>query len=215
MTAAGSRRAMRELLEFQTKTAWVVRDNVVVPVPASELVAGDEVVVYPGEMIPVDGEILDGHAMIDQKTITGEGLPVMRGQGRSGVCRDRHPRRPGHGPRDSRRRRHHGRPDRAARSNPRRSAIRGCKTTPSGSLTDWCCRRWRLRAAPRRRHRRFQPFPVACDCGLRHRHPRRRPNRGAVVDDARRAGRHHHQERRAHGAASPKSIPSCSTRPAR
>jgi heavy metal translocating P-type ATPase len=81
LTAAGTRRAISELLEFQTKTAWVIRDNVITPVPASELVAGDEVVVYPGEIIPVDGEILDGHAMIDQKTITGEGLPVMRAKG--------------------------------------------------------------------------------------------------------------------------------------
>jgi heavy metal translocating P-type ATPase len=81
LTAAGTRRAISELLEFQTKTAWVVRDNVITPVPASELVARDEVVVYPGEIIPVDGEILDGHAMIDQKTITGEGLPVMRAKG--------------------------------------------------------------------------------------------------------------------------------------
>jgi Cu2+-exporting ATPase len=81
LTAAGTRRAISELLEFQTKTAWVIRDNVITPVPASELVAGDEVVVYPGEIIPVDGEIIDGHAMIDQKTITGEGLPVMRAKG--------------------------------------------------------------------------------------------------------------------------------------
>ena len=81
LTAAGTRRAISELLEFQTKTAWVIRDNVITPVPASELVAGDEVVVYPGEIIPVDGEIIDGHAMIDQKTITGEGLPVMRTKG--------------------------------------------------------------------------------------------------------------------------------------
>src|SRR5246500_1092134 len=81
LTAAGTRRAISELLEFQTKTAWVIRDNVITPVPASELIAGDEVVVYPGEVIPVDGEIIDGHAMIDQKTITGEGLPVMRAKG--------------------------------------------------------------------------------------------------------------------------------------
>ena len=81
LTAAGTRRAISELLEFQTKTAWVIRDNVITPVPASELIAGDEVVVYPGEIIPVDGEVLDGHAMIDQKTITGEGLPVMRAKG--------------------------------------------------------------------------------------------------------------------------------------
>ncbi len=81
LTAAGSRRAISELLEFQSKTAWVLRDNVVVSIPAAELAVGDEVVVYPGEIIPVDGEIIDGHAMIDQKTITGEGLPIMRTKG--------------------------------------------------------------------------------------------------------------------------------------
>ena len=48
---------------------------------ARELEVDDRVIVYPGEMIPVDGEILEGHALIDQKTITGEGLPVNRGIG--------------------------------------------------------------------------------------------------------------------------------------
>ena len=81
LTAAGQRKAMSELLEFQNKTAWVMRDGVVTSIPAAELVNGDEVVIYPGEMIPIDGEIIDGHAMIDQKTITGEGLPVMREKG--------------------------------------------------------------------------------------------------------------------------------------
>jgi Cu2+-exporting ATPase len=80
-TAAGSRRAVRELLEFQAKSAWVLCDGAIVSRPVTELVAGDEVVVYPGEMIPVDGEILHGRALIDQKMITGEGLPVTRGQG--------------------------------------------------------------------------------------------------------------------------------------
>jgi len=81
LTAAGSRRAISDLLEFQTKSAWIIRDGAVVSIPAAELAAGDLVVVYPGEMIPVDGEIIDGHATIDQKTITGEGLPVSRGTG--------------------------------------------------------------------------------------------------------------------------------------
>ena len=81
LTAAGSRRAIGELLEFQSKTAWVLRNGAVVSVPAKELEVDDLVVVYPGEMIPVDGEIIDGHAIIDQKTITGEGLPVNRGKG--------------------------------------------------------------------------------------------------------------------------------------
>jgi heavy metal translocating P-type ATPase len=81
LTAAGQRKAMSELLEFQAKTAWVLRDGAVTSIPASQLAIGDEVIAYPGEMIPVDGEIIDGQAMIDQKTITGEGLPVTRGKG--------------------------------------------------------------------------------------------------------------------------------------
>ncbi len=81
LTAAGSKRAIGDLLEFQSKTAWIKRDGAVVSIAARELRVGDEVLVYPGEMIPVDGEIIAGAASIDQKTITGEGLPVMRGVG--------------------------------------------------------------------------------------------------------------------------------------
>jgi Cu2+-exporting ATPase len=81
LTAAGSKRAISQLLEFQSKNAWVIRGDVITQIPASDLVVDDHVVVYPGEIIPVDGEILDGHAMIDQKTITGEGLPIMRAKG--------------------------------------------------------------------------------------------------------------------------------------
>jgi heavy metal translocating P-type ATPase len=81
LTAAGSRRAIGELLEFQSKTAWVKRDGRIVQIKATELAVGDLVVIYPGEMIPVDGEIVEGVASIDQKTITGEGLPVNRRKG--------------------------------------------------------------------------------------------------------------------------------------
>ncbi len=81
LTAAGSKRAISELLEYQAKTAWVVQDGQVSSIPVSRLVAGDTVVIYPGEMIPVDGEILSGQALIDQQTITGESLPVERGLG--------------------------------------------------------------------------------------------------------------------------------------
>jgi heavy metal translocating P-type ATPase len=81
LTAAGSKRAAGELLEFQTQTAWVLRDGVVTSIPAAELTIDDAVVVYPGEMVPVDGEIIDGQALLDQRTITGESLPVARGVG--------------------------------------------------------------------------------------------------------------------------------------
>lgn len=81
LTAARSRRAVGELLEFQKKMAWVLRDEVVVAVPVSALAVGDTVVVHSGEMIPVDGEIITGHGTIDQKTITGESLPVLHAEG--------------------------------------------------------------------------------------------------------------------------------------
>jgi heavy metal translocating P-type ATPase len=81
LTAAGSRRAMSELLEFRAKAAWVVREATVVSIPSSQLLVGDTIIVYPGEMIPADGEILHGEASIDQKTITGESLPVTRAKG--------------------------------------------------------------------------------------------------------------------------------------
>lgn len=81
LTAAGSKRAIGDLLEFRNKTAWVNRDGTVVSIPSDDLQVGDEVVVFPGEIIPVDGEIIEGEALIDQKTITGEGLPVTRDVG--------------------------------------------------------------------------------------------------------------------------------------
>ena len=81
LTAAGSRRAMSDLLEFQAKAAWVVRDGTVVSIPSSQLNVGDTIIVYPGEMIPADGEILHGVASIDQKTISGESLPIIRAEG--------------------------------------------------------------------------------------------------------------------------------------
>jgi Cu2+-exporting ATPase len=81
LTAQGSKRAIADLMEFQTRTAWLVKDGVVVSVRATELCVDDHVMVYPGEMIPVDGEVVDGNALIDQKTITGESLPVARGAG--------------------------------------------------------------------------------------------------------------------------------------
>jgi heavy metal translocating P-type ATPase len=83
LTARGSKRAIADLMEFQSRSAWLLVDGSVVSVPANQVVAGDLIVVYPGEMIPVDGEVVDGDAMIDQKTITGEGLPVSRGKGES------------------------------------------------------------------------------------------------------------------------------------
>ncbi len=80
-TAGRSKRAIADLLEFQSADAWVVRGRKVVRIPAAEVVVGDTVVAYPGELIPVDGEVLSGSAVVDQRTVTGESLPVERSPG--------------------------------------------------------------------------------------------------------------------------------------
>lgn len=80
-TAAKSRRAITDLLDYQGRKAWVLRGKRKVEVPVNKIVVGDTVIVYPGEMIPVDGEVIRGRASVDQKTITGESLPVERRTG--------------------------------------------------------------------------------------------------------------------------------------
>jgi heavy metal translocating P-type ATPase len=80
-TAARSKRVITDLLDYQGRKTWVVRGKRKFEVSVQDIVPGDIVVIYPGAMIPVDGTIAKGHAIIDQKTITGESMPVERGAG--------------------------------------------------------------------------------------------------------------------------------------
>ena len=57
---------------------WLKRENQEVLVPASEIRPGDEVVVHMGNVIPFDGIVSDGEAMINQASLTGESVPVRR-----------------------------------------------------------------------------------------------------------------------------------------
>jgi Cd2+/Zn2+-exporting ATPase/Cu+-exporting ATPase len=63
------------------QTARVERDGIEVEVPVAEVSVGEIVIVRPGEKIPVDGEVIAGHATIDQATITGESMPVEVAKG--------------------------------------------------------------------------------------------------------------------------------------
>lgn len=81
LTARGSERANLDLLDCLGKTAFVERDGLEVEVAVKDLVAGDRVVVYPGDQIPVDGIILRGTGLIDQCKLTGESVPVTRTEG--------------------------------------------------------------------------------------------------------------------------------------
>jgi Cu+-exporting ATPase len=70
--------AIRKLAGLQPRTATVVRDGVEHQVPVEEVLVGDLVLVRPGERIPVDGVVRDGHSAVDESMITGESLAVLR-----------------------------------------------------------------------------------------------------------------------------------------
>ncbi len=65
----------------QPREIWVLKQGIEMQMPFSDLVAGDTVVVKTGELIPVDGYIQQGHALIDQQVMTGEASPVERRTG--------------------------------------------------------------------------------------------------------------------------------------
>ncbi|GAB7144152.1 manganese-exporting P-type ATPase CtpC [Mycobacterium riyadhense] len=77
LTLRRTRRAISDLLRGNQDTAWVrLTDGTEVQVPIDTVQIGDEVVVHDHVAIPVDGEVVDGEAVVNQSAITGENLPV-------------------------------------------------------------------------------------------------------------------------------------------
>lgn len=74
-------KALEKLMDLAPKQACVVRGGVEQTIPAEELVAGDEIVVRPGERIPADGVVLSGTTSVDESAITGEPIPVEKQAG--------------------------------------------------------------------------------------------------------------------------------------
>ncbi len=81
LTLQQSHRAIESLFEANIQYAWVVRKGRKVRVRVQEVGEGDEVVVYPGELITVDGTVVSGKATVDQKILTGESIPIEKGEG--------------------------------------------------------------------------------------------------------------------------------------
>ncbi|MBR1929873.1 MAG: heavy metal translocating P-type ATPase [Lachnospiraceae bacterium] len=65
-------------LSLQVEKAWLVRDGQEILVPVGEIAQGDEVVVHMGNVIPFDGEVTKGDAMVNQASLTGESVPVHK-----------------------------------------------------------------------------------------------------------------------------------------
>ncbi len=73
--------AIKKLLSLKANTAHIVRDDIELDISADDVLAGDTVIVKPGEKFPVDGVVLEGHTSVDESMITGESLPVEKRQG--------------------------------------------------------------------------------------------------------------------------------------
>ncbi len=73
-----TRRSIRALLDLAPQTATVRRNGEEVTVPVAELQVGDQVMVRPGERIPVDGTVVAGASSVNQAPITGESMPVEK-----------------------------------------------------------------------------------------------------------------------------------------
>src|SRR5947209_14168400 len=73
--------AISKLIGLQPRTAHVIREDVEVELPIEQVLVGDELVVRPGEKIPVDGIVLTGLSSVDESMITGESVPVEKAEG--------------------------------------------------------------------------------------------------------------------------------------
>lgn len=73
--------AVRKLLSLQPPRARVIRAEGAVEVLTSDVALGEVVAVRPGERIPLDGEVLEGMASVDESSFTGESVPATKGVG--------------------------------------------------------------------------------------------------------------------------------------
>jgi len=74
-------RNIRSLMSLTADTACVVQNGQERIIPVSELRVGDNVLVKPGELVPTDGLVVEGHSTLNQATITGESIPVEKAIG--------------------------------------------------------------------------------------------------------------------------------------
>jgi P-type Cu+ transporter len=73
--------AIRKLIGLQAHTAHVLRAGQEVEIPIEQVQVGDELIVRPGEKVPVDGTVLSGISSVDESMITGESIPVEKVEG--------------------------------------------------------------------------------------------------------------------------------------
>ncbi|PTY03406.1 heavy metal translocating P-type ATPase [Verrucomicrobia bacterium LW23] len=77
-TEDDSKKMLLNVFGKQPRFVWLLRDGVEVEVALEKIKTGDTIVVHTGETVPVDGKVIEGMAMIDQHTLTGESSPAEK-----------------------------------------------------------------------------------------------------------------------------------------
>lgn len=75
--------AIESLMNLSPATAWVVRGGIEVEIPLAQVLAGDTILVRPGEKIPVDGSVISGVSEVNESMLTGEAMPIIKQEGSS------------------------------------------------------------------------------------------------------------------------------------
>ncbi|MTI48534.1 MAG: heavy metal translocating P-type ATPase [Firmicutes bacterium] len=78
VTKGKTSEAIKKLMGLQPKTAIVIKDGKETTIPIEEVEVEDVILVKPGEKIPVDGMVVEGHTSVDESMLTGESIPVEK-----------------------------------------------------------------------------------------------------------------------------------------
>lgn len=82
-TARSSKLQTLDLLSSLGQFVWVERNGEKLQIPIQDVQLRDTVIIYPGELVPVDGTILRGKALLDEQKLTGESMPVLKKKGQT------------------------------------------------------------------------------------------------------------------------------------
>ena len=78
---AGASSAIKALMNLTPAKAFVIRNGAEIEVPTADVLAGEILVIRPGNKIPVDGTVESGESLVDESMLTGESMPVKKAPG--------------------------------------------------------------------------------------------------------------------------------------
>ncbi len=73
--------SLQSLLDLSPKYSSVIREGIEIKIPSDEIVIGDIIIIRPGDVVPVDGTVIEGFSSLDESALTGEAIPSEKSTG--------------------------------------------------------------------------------------------------------------------------------------